>query len=323
MMHKTQIPDNNSNGHTFSKRQIVQMLAICVLILLLVFTIVIPETAYRSARALALKGDCAAAFEKFDELGNYRDSWLLRGEAGAELATRALALRDFASVGKNYESIGDRSSEAAGDVRNSVKATAESMLLSGLYQTAFDCFSSLPDDDYYNSARDLERCRAAAYDALVVKYERTSVVPYGFDVGLLADYRDSGKYIVMAQLQASAWDPKNSEKEINLLYSLGDFRNVRETGFLVLRLHGHRFSNSNGYYFGTDDRDDWVYNLPAYRFSGYYGLYSKFIGNVFYIGSDEKQSWTWQFTFLLDDLDNTLHVTCARTGQTITLQKEY
>lgn len=279
---------------------------------------IVPAVKYRRAAALSREGDSLAAYEIYKQLGDYRESAALGDEALSELCSRAVAERNYEQFDEYYALISSNTSKQA--ARGTLLETAESLYAAGRFESAYECCMALEGDGDAEAAA--ERCRSARYDELVEEYTKTASVPQGFEGDMLRGYLLSESYAVLFKLQNSPWVPGDETDEIALVYSLGDFLGVRDTGFAVQRLYGNSYTNDEGYYFRTGASGDWEYNLPYTKYSGYYGLYTKLTGNTLLTGSDEKQFWTPQFDFSFADLDRTLHVYCRATGGTITLTKE-
>lgn len=191
----------------------------------------------------------------------------------------------------------------------------------GNYAEAYRYFSLVTFAEFPDAATQKKACIMQGYDALVKEYRETGLVPDGFSQDYLKGYEDTEKFLKLAILQKSDWAEAEFDRNLDIIYELGDFENMEACGFAAYRVMDYRWSG-NGYYlyidmFGTVDS-----NLPQYRLSGYYGLYIKFDNGVMYIGSDEK-AWTNQFGFTFSNHDETLSVYCFSSGQTFTLYKEH
>ena len=183
------------------------------------------------------------------------------------------------------------------------------------YAAAYGLYTVVGDE----AAR--SACVEQVYCEAVAVFEETGKLPATIALPMLSGYRDADSYAKYYRLQSSGWDEADWEENVALCYELGDFLDTQRTGFIAQRLFGHTYSNRS-YTFTTGASGDWEYALPAYRLSGYYGLYTKLEGNELYIGSDEKDSWTNQFRFTFSDNDRTLEVYCYRGGSTVTLTLE-
>ena len=313
MVFKSRESKNNENQNAL---RIIAAAAVAAAACAVVVFAIAPAVKYRRAAGLARSGDNLAAYEIYEDLGDYRDSSALRDNELSELCSRAVAERNYGQFNEYYELISSQTSKNA--ARDALLETGEALYGAGLYESAYECLSALDDS---LSAEGARRCREARYNELEAEYQKTSLVPDGFESEMLRGYAEADKYALLRALQSSPWLPEDDIDEIALLYSLGDFLGLRESGFVIQRLYGNSYSNESGYYFRTE-AGDWSYNLPYTRYHGYYGLYSKFNDNVMLTGSDEKQFWVEQFRFTFADKDRTLNVYCYAAGATITLTKE-
>ena len=189
------------------------------------------------------------------------------------------------------------------------------------WQNAYDCCSIIADDAAHDVGERLERYRSSCYDELCAEYESAGRVSDDFYLTLLDGYRDAAQYRILCELSKCSWDT-DYEKAVSLLYSLGDFKDMQKTGFIPQRLFSQRWESSGGYYFRSDEIGEPEYNLPAYRYNGYYGLYSRFDKNEMSIGSDEKQFWRSQFRFEFFDNDSRVEIYSYAANTTYTLYRQ-
>ncbi|MEG2233327.1 MAG: hypothetical protein RRZ42_01695 [Oscillospiraceae bacterium] len=279
----------------------------------------IPLSKYRAAVKQLESGEALSASETFSALDGFLKSEDYLDESYSILASGAVDAEDFALAEEYYSKTVNREAPAAMEFHQKAEGLADRYFDLGFYEKAHDCYMTI------GLTEGAQRCVESLYNSLVaLSGENVCGVPSGFDAPMLKGYKDSDKYALAYRLEVSRWDTDEEiAKNISLCYELGDFKDTAKSGFLSQRLYGHKYSNSDGYYFMMNEYYDWKYNIPSYRFAGYYGLYSKFSGGTFYIGSDEKESWTKQFRFEFSDMDKTLKVYSFRTGGTYTLTKEY
>jgi hypothetical protein len=193
-------------------------------------------------------------------------------------------------------------------------------MANGVFAEAHRYYSITSAQLYPDAAGLAQQCVELGYNELVAEYQETKRVPAGFSALYLYGYKDTAKYNKLAYLQKSDWSDEDFEKNLAMLYELGEFENMASYGFAAERVMEYRWSGDGRYlkidWFGNVDS-----NLPQYRLAGYYGLYIKIADGIMYIGSDEKK-WTKQFGFVFLDFDKTLTVYCYYSGETFTLHKE-
>ena len=306
------------NSRTASRSRGIAAAAAALLCAALLFFAVkdlaIPYAAYRSAQRAASLGNYTEALGTYKSLGAFLSSESEADACRLELAGKALDAGDYGTAGRYADELADRESAACADFLARVRARAGALLAAQDEAAAWQCYAVAQDEAGQQQAA------AALYERLVAEFAQTGVVPADMSLPLLAGYRDADRYVLYGTLQKSDWDDAATRAaNVRACYELGDFLNTAASGFLPQRLYGRTYANSDGYYFKTDANGDWKYNLPAYRYSGYYGLYSRFEGSTMSIGSDEKDAWTKQFRFSLADDDRTLSVYSYAGGYTVTL----
>ena len=175
----------------------------------------------------------------------------------------------------------------------------------------------------------IEICKKTVYEKAVDDFYNINmkndvlrmdiVLPVEFMEPMLDGYMDTDNFRLYACL-VGAWSGKDRDKNTEIVYELGDFLNVKENGFAMQRLFQRKYINSWTYFYLNGDGEVET-NIPHYRLSGYYGLYSKIENGVYYIGSDEAR-WTKQFSFRFDDFDKTLYVYSYYSGYEYRLERD-
>lgn len=282
----------------------------------------IPFHSYMLAQKTEKSGEHVAAAEMYGELGGFLDSAAQRDNCLLEAAGEYANSGDFSLSRELYDDISNMRSERADEFRAAVLAAGGKLLAREDWQHAFECYGILLGDGVSDISAELESCQSGCYDALCEKYESGGKVPEGFSQPLLDGYKDAAQYRTLYELERCNWTD-DYDKAVELLYELGDFKGLRDGGFITQRLLSREWRSENGYYyFSTDAVGEPDYNLPGYRYSGYYGLYCRFNGCVMSIGSDEKQFWREQFRFTFSEHDSKLDVYSFASTNTYTLYRQ-
>ena len=199
-----------------------------------------------------------------------------------------------------------------------------SYLNEGDISNAYDVFMTVDTILIPDVTEMIEWCKAMVYSAAVEEFYIINmtedgalamdiILPVAFFEPILTDYLDSNNYRRYANL-VGMWNAKDRQKNIEIIYELDDFLNVKENGFAMQRLYQKRYINESWLYFYINKDGVAETNIPRYHLSGYYGLYSKIENGIYYIGSDEVK-WTKQFSFRFDDYDQTLYVYSFAVGR--------
>ncbi|MDO4567007.1 MAG: hypothetical protein Q4B42_06720, partial [Oscillospiraceae bacterium] len=269
------------------------------------------------AEALEAEGSYKAAYGVFDKLSFIDRAERGRGRCILEMGGAAARSGDCETLSSLYALAAGTPLEA--ELTSEVLEYAGTFASSGDYEEAWLLCEALEGSKEAQAAAG--GYVEAYYALLAAEYESSGAVSEDFGLPMFEGYLEADKYAAVHRLQNGDW-AENYEENLELLYSLGDFLNLRESGFMNWRVYSHNYSNEEGYYFRTDAYGDWDYNLPHYYYGGYYGLYAKLEGNTFLTGSDEADFWREQFVFYLSELDEVLDVYCVATGETIRLYRD-
>ena len=195
---------------------------------------------------------------------------------------------------------------------------------------AYDIFITVDPSLIHEVTGKIELCRQITYDRAVEEFYdlnmvngmpgRDIVLPDIFLEPMLDNYLETENYRRYVAL-SGMWEPKDRRKNIEIVYEMGSFLNVKENGFAMQRLYERRYVNDWGISFFINADGEAETNIPRYFLAGYYGLYSKIENGIYYIGSDEVR-WTKQFAFRFDDMDNTLYVYSYAVGREFHLHRD-
>ena len=279
----------------------------------------VPYSQYRRACQNMESGAVSQAAEGFRALEDFLDSAQKLDACNLTLSGEALSEGDYPLAGSYFAALSDPDSAQADALRQRAYEQADALFARTLYEQAYACYSAFGFD------AEAQECVETLYNSLTTDVEYVCGIPSGFTSEILRGYKDADKYALAYQLENASWEtPQEKAENLRLIYEeLGDFLDASAHGFAVQRLFGNTYSNSAGYYFEMDETGNFNYNLPCYRLPGYYGLYTKIIDGILYIGSDEKNSWTKQFRFTFSDYDETLTIYSYRAGTNYTLYLEH
>jgi len=195
---------------------------------------------------------------------------------------------------------------------------------------AYDIFMTVDTTLVPEAIEKIEICKKTVYENGIDEFYSINMINDVFTMDIilpdalletmLDDYLDTWKYREYSAL-VGVWTAKDKQKNIEMIYELDDFLDVKDNGFAMQRLFQRRYINNWGIYFYINKDGEAETNIPHYHLSGYYGLYSKIANGIYYIGSDEVK-WTKQFSFRFDDFDETLYVYSYATSREYHLKRD-